>query len=90
MRRWPPEAWVLHGAHARGVRAWADLLPLLQMTPEPPLTFLFSRWWARFTTQPKEFYDEAYRRMDGWMGGRRDVDLDGDRGTGGGSAGRRD
>ena len=39
-------------------------------------------------------YDEPYGRMDermnGWIGGRRDVGLDGDRITGGGLAGRRD
>jgi hypothetical protein len=35
-------------------------------------------------------YDEPNWRMDGWMGGRRDVALDGDRRTGGGPAGRRD
>ena len=35
-------------------------------------------------------YDEPYGRMDGWMGGRRDVGLDGDRITGGGLAGRCD
>ena len=40
--------------------------------------------------QRKELYDESYRRMDGWMGGRRDVDLDGDRRTGGGPSGCRD
>jgi hypothetical protein len=34
--------------------------------------------------------DEPYKRMDGWMDGRRDVDLDGDRRSGGGPAGRRD
>ena len=36
--------------------------------------------------QRKELYDEPRLRMDG----RRDVDLDGDRRTGGGSAGRLD
>ena len=35
-------------------------------------------------------HDEPYKRMDEWMGGRRDVDLDGDRRPGGGPAGRRD
>jgi len=40
--------------------------------------------------QRKELYDESYRRMDGWMGGRTDVALDGDRRSGGGPAGRRD
>ncbi|MEO5798076.1 MAG: DUF302 domain-containing protein [Gemmatimonadales bacterium] len=34
--------------------------------------------------------DEPWRRMDGWMDGRRNVDVDGDRRTGGGCAGCRD
>ena len=38
----------------------------------------------------KELHDEPYRRMDEWLDGRGDVDLDGDRRTGGGPAGRRD
>lgn len=36
------------------------------------------------------FYDESCRRMDGWLDGRRDVDLDADRSIGCGPAGRRD
>ena len=35
-------------------------------------------------------YDEPYRGMDGWPGGRRDVGLDGNWRTGGGPGGRRD
>lgn len=34
--------------------------------------------------------DESYRRMDEWLDGRRDVDLAGDRHSGGGPARRRD
>jgi hypothetical protein len=35
-------------------------------------------------------HDELYKWMDGWMDGRRNVDLGGDRRSGGGPAGRRD
>ena len=38
----------------------------------------------------RKLYDESYRRMDGWMGGRRHVDLGGGRPSRGGPAGRRD
>lgn len=41
-------------------------------------------------SQRKELRDESWRRMDGWLDGRRDVALDGDRRTGSGPAGRRD
>lgn len=40
--------------------------------------------------QPIALYDESYRRMDGRMVWRGDVDLDGDRRSGGGHADRRD
>src|ERR1035437_6283805 len=43
-----------------------------------------------FAAQRKEFYDESFGRLDGRMGGWRDVALDGDRRGGGGPAGRRD
>jgi hypothetical protein len=36
--------------------------------------------------QRKELYDEPCERMDEWMGGRRDVDLDGNRRAGNGPA----
>ena len=39
--------------------------------------------------QHKELYDESYKRMDEWLDGRRDVDLDGALRSGGGPAGRR-
>jgi hypothetical protein len=52
----------------------------------PPLTVWIAQWWAEVVAQRKGLYDEPYRRVDG----RRDVDLDGDRRTGGGPAGRRD
>jgi hypothetical protein len=39
--------------------------------------------------QRKGLYDEPYKRMDEWLDGRRDVDLDGARRGGGGPAGRR-
>ena len=41
-------------------------------------------------TQGKELYDdESCRRLDGWMDGRRNVDLDGGRHPGGSPASRR-
>src|ERR1039458_9970519 len=43
-----------------------------------------------FAARRKEFYDESFGRLDGRMGGWRDVALDGDRRGGGGPAGRRD
>jgi hypothetical protein len=64
----------------------------------PPLAFFFVRWWL-VAAQRKEgcdepyrrgLYDESYERMDEWLDGRRDVDLDADRRTGGGSSGYRD
>jgi hypothetical protein len=42
------------------------------------------------TAQRKDLYDESYRWMDEWLVGRRDVDLAGNRRTGGGPAGHRD
>ena len=54
---------------------------------------LLTVWIARgrlAEAQRKELYDEPYRRMDEWLDGRRDVDLGGDRRTGGGPAGRSD
>lgn len=49
----------------------------------------FSCGWL-IAAQPKEFYDDANKRMDEWRDGWRDVDLDGDRGSGSGPAGRGD
>src|ERR1017187_1268580 len=43
-----------------------------------------------FAARRKEFYDESFGRLDGRMGGWRDVALDGDRRGGGGPAGCRD
>ena len=40
--------------------------------------------------QRKRSYDEPHKRMEGWMAGRGDVGLDGDRCTGSSLAGRRD
>src|ERR1035438_3675512 len=40
-----------------------------------------------FAARRKEFYDESFGRLDGRMGGWRDVALDGDRRGGGGPAG---
>ena len=45
---------------------------------------------ALVAAQRKELYDESYRRMDEWRDGRRNVGLDGNRRTGGGTVGRRD
>jgi hypothetical protein len=44
--------------------------------------------WAQHNERSS--YDEPYRRMDGRLDGRRDVDLAADRRTGGGPSGRHD
>ena len=40
--------------------------------------------WPVAVQSKENLYDEPYRRMDGWMDGRTDVDLGGTRRTGGG------
>ena len=49
-----------------------------------------NRSHVRVAAQRKELNDESYRRMDEWLDGRRDVDLDSDRRPRGGPPGRSD
>ncbi len=44
--------------------------------------------WSQYNKRSLGY--ESYGRMDEWLDGWRDVDLDGDRRTGGSTAGRHD
>jgi hypothetical protein len=54
------------------------------MTLLPSLTFWIANRWTSRSGTKGDLYDEPYRRMDGWMGGRTDVALGGARRTVGG------
>lgn len=83
-------ALVVHGAHARGVRAQRGPVAATPTDAAASAHVLACPMVGQSQRNERGFMMNQTGGWNGWMGRRRDVDLDGDRRTGGGLTGRRD